>query len=83
MQCTSCHVNNKPWPLHNDKASVPDIFYIQIQHHMINFIVKLAVLQSKINCVNGKAPSTSKISLEKGPGHSTTTKNPSHIFFIS
>ena len=59
------NVNNKFWPLHNDKASVPDIFYIQIQPYILNFIGKVTVLPSKINCVNGKAPSSSKISLRR------------------
>jgi len=53
--------------LHNDKAFVPDIFYILIKPRMLNFIGKLTVLPSKMNCVNGEAPSTSKISLRRDP----------------
>ena len=54
-------VNNKFWPLHYDKASVPDIFYIQIQPYILSFIGKVTVLPSKINCANGKAPSSARL----------------------
>ena len=51
--------------MHNDKASVPGVFNIQIQPYILNFIGKVTVSPSKINCVNGKAPSSSKLSLRR------------------
>ena len=50
---------------------------------MLNFTGKLAILLSKKNSINGKAPSTSRSTQEKRPCHSIPTKNPSYIFIIS
>ena len=78
-----CDVSNETLPQHTDQESDPHIYHTLRHPRMLNFTGKLAILLSKKNSINGKAPSTSRSTQEIRPCHSTPTKNPSYIFIIS
>ena len=51
-----CDVSNETLPQHTDQESDPHIYHTLRHHHILNFTGKLAILLSKKNSINGKAP---------------------------